>query len=53
MLDVNLASIKENIKIDKEKDRVAYEQLKKVQQKEAELKASYAKKGLEKPEIMA
>jgi hypothetical protein len=53
MLNVTFASIKENIKVDKEKDRIAYEQLKKVQKKEAELKASYAEKGLEKPEIMA
>lgn len=45
--------MKDNIKADKEKDRMAYEQLKKIQNKEAELKAAYVQKGQEKPEIMA
>lgn len=45
--------MKKNIDVDNEKNKKSYEKLDRLQRKESQLKASYAQKGLKKPDIIA
>ncbi|EGQ7810929.1 hypothetical protein I6Y99_004998 [Vibrio parahaemolyticus] len=53
MLDITLTSVKVKVKVEPRKHQSSYDRLRNLQKKESHLKALYAEKGLEKPEIMA